>query len=179
MYGFTSKTIFASAIALIIGISIISVVLIRISYSNDEIRQYETIKMSHKNLQNHFDKTWKEIRDVAKVSDKYKDAFISAYKEMIESRNYGGEQIKLIFEDNPQFSDKMWDNLQKVISRNREQYMREQERFLAMKQNYYTTFRVFPASWLVKERDIEQFNIVLSTKTNETFESGVDDSEAF
>lgn len=179
MYGFDSKTIKIIAGVLATAVFVISGAYMKISYVNYEIRQYENIKMSHENLKNHFDKTWKEIRDVAKVSDKYKDAFISAYKEMIESRNYGGEQMKIIFEDNPQFSDKMWDNLQKVISRNREQYMREQERFLAMKQNYYSTFRVFPASWLVNERDIEQFNIVLSTKTNETFESGVDDSEAF
>ncbi len=179
MYGFQQKTIVWVSAAILIGITILSCIYMKISYSNEEIHKYESIKASHGNLKNHFDKVWKEIRDVAKVSDNYKNAFVSAYKEMIESRNYGGEQMKVIFEDNPQFSDQMWNTLQNVISRNREQYMREQERFIARKEDYYTTFRVFPASLFVKERDIDVFNIVLSTKTNKTFESGVDDSEAF
>lgn len=179
MYGFTKNTIIAIAVALSIGVTAATAIFMYISYRNDEIVQYENIKASHENLKNHFDKVWKEIRDVAKVTDNYKNAFIQAYKEMIQSRNYGGEQIKVIFEDNPQFSDKMWENLQIVISRNREQYMREQERFIARKANYLVSFRTFPASMFVSERDIDQFNIVLSTKTNKTFESGVDDSDAF
>lgn len=162
----------------VVGMFLLSVIGIAtyFSYSNKEIALYNQIEAKHLDLKNHADNTWKQIKQVASVSDNYKDAFIEAYSTFTEKRNYGGEQIKVIFEDNPQMSDELWINIQRVITKQRNVYAHEQSTFSDMVRNYKTFCAQFPASIFVSERPTAQFKIVTSTKTEEMFDSGKEDN---
>ena len=145
-----------------------------ISQKTIELEKYQNIVAQYDNLRNNYDNTWKQIKQVANVSDNYKNAFIEAYKSFIDGRNYGEEQIKLIFEDNPEFNPQLWENIQNVIQKQRNVFTAEQTRFLAMKADYIF-FCDKPTSFFVSPRDLSKMNIITSLKTEKVFEEAKDD----
>jgi hypothetical protein len=132
-----------------------------------------------------FDNTWKTISQVAQVPAKYKEDFEGVYKTYMESRkgaNTGdGAMLSFLTEAVPQYdAQALYAKVQTVVEAKRESWTTRQKELRDLKRAHDTMLRTFPGvvyNVFVGHGELEAI-VITSTKTEATFETGVDDDTA-
>ena len=140
------------------------------------------IRASHETQQENckvvYDKITKVFIQKAQVTEKYAESFTEAYVKMADARYKGkNPMFNLILEQNPEFSPEMFKDLSQSIEGLRSEFAREQKKLLDKEREFNLLLKKFPTSIFMGffgEKPLES-KLVLSTKVNESFETGVDD----
>lgn len=122
-----------------------------------------------------YDEVWKVIKQQAGVTEKYAEDFKSVYVDLMEARNYGGEAFKWIQEQNPTFSQDMYNRLMNTIEAQRAKFTINQKRLISIHKELKNLKEKFPSSLFVGSKKLPELVTVTSTKTERTFESGKED----
>jgi hypothetical protein len=127
-----------------------------------------------------FDRTWKVVQQQAQVTSQYKDDFREVYADIME-RSDGTEGsnrlLAFIQRVNPQFDSSLYGQLMSSIEANRRDFEREQKMLIDIDREHDQMFDVFPSNIILGmfNREKTDIQVVTSTKTQETFENGVED----
>lgn len=128
-----------------------------------------------------FDNTWKTIRQVAQVPDKYKNDFQGVYETYMQARQGGntgrGELLSFLTEAVPQYdAQQLYVKVQTVVEAKRESWTMRQKELRDLKREHDTLLRTFPGVFyntFVGHTELETI-IITSTKTEEVFETRMD-----
>lgn len=146
------------------------------SYNNKYIDTIALFEAQEKKDEAVYDNLWKVISQEAQVANKYSEEFRKNYKEIIASRNYGGEMMKWITEHNPEFSPAMYIKLQNVIEAQRATFLANQTALIDIHREIKTLVKRFPSSVFIGNREIPELNIVTSEQTEKVFQTHKEDS---
>lgn len=140
--------------------------------------QLEVNKASH-------DTMWKEVREVAQVSDMMRDDFIKVFDGAMRGR-YGEDGSRAVFqwiqEQNPSLDPGVYQKIQVVIEKGRARFLKDQEQLVDKVRNYKdllegnrailaNAFLGFPRKI---DPDDEKFKPITSGRTKDAFERGED-----
>jgi hypothetical protein len=149
----------------------------RLSYTQREIALRTTIVAQNKDNENVFDAMWKTIHQQAGVAEKYKDAFMKVYPQIISGRYQGGGDtlMKWIVEHNPTFDTSLYAQLMDNIQSLRREFM-DRQTLLIDKNREYEKFRQDPyTKFFIGEKPALKIVVITSTRTEKVFQSGKDD----
>lgn len=129
-----------------------------------------------------FDNTWKTIKQVAAVPDKYKGDFQEVFTSYMEARQGGntgdGELLSFLTEAVPSFDGQaLYAKVQTVVESKREGWTMRQKELRDLKREHDTLLRTFPGvvyNIFVGHDELEAV-VITSTRTEKTFETGLDD----
>jgi len=152
-------------------------VMMYASYSNQEVRLRNALAAQQKSNEAVFDNTWKILKQQAGVTEAHKDAFKEIYSDLMHARydSGGGDMMKWIQEQNPQFDSSLFSKLMTSIEAQRTIFTREQQKLIDMKREHDNLLQTIPSSFFVGSRPVVQVTIVTSGKTDQSFSTGRDD----
>lgn len=166
-------------------IAIVSIVLLGavfalelVHYSNKEIKLRNRVAAEQEANEVDFDKTWKVIKQQAQVTDEYRDSFKDVYVEMMSERYdnaRGGSLMSWVQESNPTLDSSIYKQLMTTIEAQREGFNRRQIKLRDIKREHDDLIGTFPGSLFLASREPVEVKLVTSSKTKETFETGVED----
>ena len=157
-------------------ILILTPILYDWSVDNREVKLKEKYGAQKKVCESNYDKMWKTIKQIASVSEEYKESFSDMYKNMMEGRYKEATLMKWVHEDNPDFSTSLYEDLNVAIEANRAQFDNEQKKLTAINEQHRVLRQTKPAKWFINDDVVEiDHRIITSTKTAKVFESGKDD----
>lgn len=132
-----------------------------------------------------FDNTWKTISQVAQVPGKYKEDFQGVYEAYMSARQGGntgkGELLSFLSEAVPQYdAQALYAKVQTVVESKRESWTTRQKELRDIKRVHDTLLRTFPgvAYNIFFGHDELEAIVITSTKTEKTFETGIDNDTA-
>lgn len=160
------------------GIVAVIILLMYMSYNNQEVGTRNRASAQQKNLENVYDRTWKIIQQTAQIPVEAKEAFKEIYIPLMEGRYgnaRGGALMSFVKEHNPQFDMKIYDRLAAAIESQRTDFAREQTKLLDIKREHDDLLGKVPSGWFVGGRSAIEVKIVTSSKTGKAFETGADD----
>ena len=155
-----------------------------VGVSNDEIQlrnQYSAKIDANKAVH---DAMWKTLQQTAGVASKYAEDFSKVYQPLMNAR-YGmgdggkggdGSLMKWIQERNPKFDSSLYARIQTVIEAKRAEFKTVQIASRDVKREHDNLILQFPSRIFVGGREALPVIMVTSTRTEETFEQGVDDN---
>ncbi len=152
---------------------------------NSLVSYEEGLKAQYKQNQNNYDNMWKKFKEATQVPAMYADDLKKVYDGAIQAR-YGKEGSQAAFqwlkEHNPQFDSSMYVKLQTIIESGRNSFEANQKMLLDKKRVYETELRRFPTVLLANmmgfpKIDLDEIDIVTSSKTVKAFDSKMDDKE--
>jgi len=160
-------------------IAVIVVIFMGIGYRNKEVDLRNQAGAQQDANKIIYDKVWKVIKQKAQITDKYAADFKGIYTNIMGQRYQGDAKgapmFKWIQEQNPNFSVEMYKDLADAIEANRAEFARVQMRLRDIKREHDNLRQKFPSSMFVGGRAELDIKLVTSTKTEKTFETGVDD----
>lgn len=164
---------------LIIGSMVIG--LTYVSYSNQEINLREAINAKQKDSKVIFDKSWKIVQKTAGVTDRYADQFRKVYNDIMTARydNKNGDRgalFNFVTEANPNFNERLYEKLVDEIKEQQEDFTLVQQELISISQEHRKYIRQFPASFFIGGRGDVEIQLVTSTRTEDTFKTGLDDN---
>ena len=129
-----------------------------------------------------FDNTWKTISQVAQVPAKYKEDFQGVYQSYMAARQGGntgeGAMLSFLTEAVPQYdAQALYSKVQVVVESKREAWTMRQKELRDLKREHDTLLRTFPGfvfNAFVGHDELIAV-VITSTKTEATFEAGIDD----
>ena len=153
-----------------------------IGVSNSEKNLRTTIEATQLSSELTFDKTWKVISDQAQNVANYKEDFRQIYTELMDARyenDKGAGQetlMKWVTENNVPLDAGLYGTLMNTIEGNRGEFL-IQQKLLVDKDREHKRLRViFPNSIIIGNRPDVGIKLVTSTKTEEAFNTGLDNS---
>lgn len=160
-------------VTIIVGVSVVSTI-------NQEARLRNMVDAQQVSNQAVFDRTWKVVQQQAQVTSQYKDDFQEVYADIMQnSDGTDGSNRLLAFIQrvNPQFDSSLYGQLMTSIEANRRDFEREQKMLIDIDRQHDQMFDVFPSNIILTMfgRERTEIDIVTSTKTQETFQSGIED----
>lgn len=177
------KIIILSVLGLF-GIGALIVVMLAIggiSFHNKEVRLRNLIVNKQTDNKNQMDKMWKNIAQVAEVSDEQKKALVEIFTSHAAARTSEGQgrMMAWIKESVPDASptSKTYLNLQNVIVSERDGFTMRQKEILDFKREHDNLIDVAPGNfyaWILGRHKIDVV-IVTSTRTEDAFKTGKDD----
>lgn len=181
----TTGSIVRMAIGGVVGFSIIMIVGMVISYSNQEVILRTTIEAKQKDNTSEFDNMYKKISQVAQVSEKQlavlKDIFVS----YADARTGGKDDqmlMKWVKESVPNVDTTTMNNLQNIIVGSRDAWTMRQKELVDLSREHTKLLRVFPSNFILSILGRKQIDItiVTSSRTDKAFTTGKDeDTEVF
>lgn len=179
------KTIIVSLLAVVLvlgGIIFGSYITI----TNTEMAMRMRVEAQQDVTQANFDKMFKVIAQTAQVPehlmDKSREAFKEIYIPIMEGRysnSRGGSLMSWVTESNPQFDINsfapLYERLQIVIESNREAFFMEQKKLIDMRREHSTYINLFWQSKFLGDVQPIEIQIVTSTNTDRSFETGKED----
>lgn len=168
----------------VVGIIVVMVFVIIgavIGTFNTEVSLRTTIEQKQKDNTSEFDNMWKKISQVAQVTEGQKEALKEILVGYAQARSQGrdgsGSFINALHEAIPNVDTTTFNNLQNIIVGSRDSFTMRQKELLDLKREHDKLLRTFPSNVILgmfgrKEIDIQ---IVTSSKTEKTFETGKDD----
>lgn len=125
-----------------------------------------------------YDEMWKIIQQQAGVTENYSESFRKNYKDIMQSRNYGGEMMKWIQEANPNFSTAMYEKLMVSIETYRTKFTMVQSKLISIHNEMKNLLTLFPSRIFlvtIGGHQLPELKIVTSTRTDNAFQTGKDD----
>lgn len=129
------------------------------------------------------DAMWKTIQQVAAVPSKYAKDFAGIYQPLMEARygtgeggNSDGSLMKWIQERNPEFNSDLYGKVQTVVEAKRAEFKTVQIAARDIKRTHDNLMQTIPSRFFVGGVEALPIVMVTSTRTEETFEEGVDDN---
>lgn len=171
----SSKTIIGLGITALFCILFIIGISMYFSIQNKEIDLRTTTLAQNKKCEAYFDKMWKILKQKAKVSDQYKDAFKEIYPKLIEGRYSQGDGtlMKWIQESNPQFDASMYKDLMKSIEVERTGFFNEQSMLIDLQREHEAYIKKAPNRWFLgAEIKPVEIKIVTSASTKDAYKTG-------
>lgn len=170
---------FFAAVCVIALLALIPVAM-GFHFVGKEVSVRASTEAQQDNCKSHYDQVWKIIAQQAEVAAEYKDQFKDVYAKIMNERYSpgGGTLAKFIKEANPKFSDALLKKVANSIERERKVFHREQTKLRDLKREHDTLLRSPISGWFVKNfgrSDEIEVTILLSSRTNEAFDRGVDD----
>lgn len=165
--------------AIIAGIGVLTlaiiVAIIGVSASNNEIKLRSKITAQKEVCEAFYDKLWKIIAQKAQVAEKYKDAFMEIYPDLIEGRygnEKGGTLMKWITESNPTFDVSLYKDLMLSIEAERAGFFMEQKQLVDLNNEHRIIRQTFPSSIFIGGRPDIEITIVSSDNTKKVMKTG-------
>ena len=177
MNSFSTKTIIISALLIIAGFFIVSMIGSYFSYNNQEVALREQAEAQRGKVEGVHDAMWKIISQKAQVSQDYRTSFDSIYTHIISGRYSQGDgtMMKWIKEANPNFDTSLYKDVMDAIEVQRTQFMKAQERMLDIKRQHSTLCKTYPSRWFISNTSEIEYTVISSSKSKEVMESGKDD----
>lgn len=167
-------------IIIVSTIVVAMLILIPVLYDWSIDNQEVNLKVKHEAqkevLKSNYDKMWKTIKQIAGVTEEYKDGFADMYKTMMEGRYKEATLMKWVTEDNPDFSTALYEDLNVAIEANRISFHTEQTKLIAIKEQHAALMQRKPSMWFINDDVVElEHLLVTSTITEKVFVEGKDD----
>ena len=177
MNSFSTKTIIISALLIIAGFFIVSMIGSYFTYNNQEVALREQAEAQRGKVEGVHDAMWKIISQKAQVSQDYRTSFDSIYTHIISGRYSQGDgtMMKWIKEANPNFDTSLYKDVMDAIEVQRTQFMKAQERMLDIKRQHGTLCKTYPSRWFISNTSEIEYTVISSSKSKEVMESGKDD----
>lgn len=156
---------------------ILMVVISYFSFSNGEIRLRNQISAVQTDNQNEFDLMWKKISQVAQITRSERESverIIIGYADERTGSNQGSF-INAVREALPTIDNSTFLNLQNIIVSSRDRFAQRQKQLIDLKREHDNILMTFPGSLFVGGRPQIDIVVITSTRTQNTFESGLDD----
>jgi hypothetical protein len=127
-----------------------------------------------------YDEVTKVIFGMAQVAQTERASFGEIYSNLIGQRASGTENAMMAWvkEQNPQMSNELYAKVSTAIETQRAKFTRAQTKLISYKQEHDNLRERFPSSIVMGWIGAEELEIklVLSTRVEEAFETGVDDN---
>lgn len=161
----------------VIIVAVISVVCMMFSYQNQEVRYVNMYKAENQKIEAVYDNMWKQIKQIAEVSDKYKDSFKEIYTQIIDERydKDNGVLMKWITENNPQFDISLYEKLSATIEVERHRFLNAQTKIIDIVREHNNMLDVVPSKWFLSGRDYLEYEVISSTQSKTVMETRMDD----
>ena len=169
----------------IIGLGAISIIVficlifffMGIGYKNDESRLRNDYEAQKNKIELVHDNMWKQIKQIAQISDKYQESFDSIYTHIMSARysKTDGVVMNWVKEHNPQFSPELYVKLSDVIEVERQRFLDSQTKILDIVREQNNMLDMFPSSWFLSGRKRLEWNPISSTYSKKVMSTGKDD----
>lgn len=163
-----------SFIAVTIVIAIL-LVMWAIGISNQEKSLRIAFDARIKENQTNYDNMWKTIKQKYQIKGDYAKELKEIVAATVEGRK-GGSLMKMITESVPNLDASIYKELMATIEGKRDYFKKAQDAQIDLKQQHDKILTLFPSSLVVGGRPPLVLALVTSTRTNEAFDSGVDDN---
>lgn len=171
---------------ILLGILIIIVALfsafigVSIDVYNTHIDLKTQIEAQQKANEANFDTMWKKINQVTQVSDEYKEGLKEILASYTQERKKESNQLLMDWtkEAVPTFDSSIYKQINNVIVSARDEFYVNQQLLIDLNREHNLLIQTFPNNIICWILHIEKINInvVTSTKTDETFNTGKEDN---
>lgn len=161
---------------LAIGVVVMIFIGMYVSAVNTEVSLRAQFDAKQRQATIVYDQMWKIIEEQAGVAASYRDSFGEIYNDMISGRyeHGGGQMMQWITESNPDYDVSLSADLMASIEAQRTISTNVQSELLAIVQQHTEHTSKIPNNFFVGGRCCLDAQIVTSTRTEESFASGVD-----
>jgi hypothetical protein len=169
----------------VIVLFIIAVVVVIIgvamdfSYDNKEVSLRNQAEAQQQANTVIYDKVWKVVAMKTQLPERAKNDFKEVYVELMEARyeSGGGTMMKWIQEQNPSFDVQqgLYQDISNSIEALRSEFANVQVKLIDIKREHDNIRMRKPGKWFVGDVAELEIQLVTSTKTSETFDTGVED----
>lgn len=165
------------AIGAILLIGYLTYTMIKISSKNKEVGLRTLVEGQQDVCKGNFDKMFKSIQQVAKVTEEAKNTFKEIYPEIIKGRyeNDNGLIMKWVQESNPTFDFKLYDKLMDVIIDSRNEFFQEQKKLVSYAKQHKAFIGKWPNTMFFEPTDTVAYKIITSTNTEKVYQTGKED----
>ena len=155
-------------VLLLIGIVIIGYF---IAVHNTELRLRNLVLAQQEVCTANFDKMWKVIQQITRVSDTYLETFKEIYPKLIAGR-YQGKELAFMMEQNPPLDSSVLRQLAAAIEANRQEFFAQQRMLVARQKEHSTYIHSIPACFvLLAAREIK-ITVITSDYTESVYAAG-------
>lgn len=164
-----------SIIGVVLMMTIITVIM-GLSYRNKEARLENEYKAQRDRIEIVHDNMWKQIKQVAQVSDKYAQKFDEIYAHIIGKRydKSDGVLMNWIKESNPNFSPVLYEKLSVVIEVERHRFLDAQTKIIDIVREQNNMMDVVPDKWFLFGRQKLVWDPISSTRSKAVMETRLD-----
>jgi hypothetical protein len=147
-----------------------------VSYQRQEVKLRNLIAMKQLDNTNEFDAMWKKIAQVAEVNGEQTKMIKEVIKDYVTGRGGdGGSLAKIVHEAVPTVDTSGFKTLMNIITSSRDGFKYRQKELTDFKREHDSLLDDPIGGWFLRGRQKIDIQIVTSTKTKETFKTGVDD----
>lgn len=107
-----------------------------VGFQNDAARFEIALTAQLEDNKNIYDNGWKEVKEMAQVPKVQEQALEKLYVSALKARNYGGEVVKFIQENNPTLDQSTFLKIQASIEKFRSRFAQAQTEIISKKQAY-------------------------------------------
>lgn len=152
---------------IIVAIVVISLISMYFSYNNREVALRKEAEAQRGKIETVHDTMWKTLKQEAGVTDEYRKTFERIYPELIAGRysKDGGELLKMIHEQNPNFDTRLYDKLMQSIEVQRAHFAASQQRMLDIIRERDTLLESMPSKWFVSNKAKIDYVVISSDAT--------------
>lgn len=152
---------------IIVAIVVISLISMYFSYNNREVALRKEAEAQRGKIETVHDTMWKTLKQEAGVTDEYRKTFERIYPELIAGRysKDGGELLKMIHEQNPNFDTRLYDKLMQSIEVQRAHFAASQQRMLDIIRERDTLLESMPSKWFVSNKTKIDYVVISSDAT--------------
>jgi len=169
----------ALGIGMFFIIMFVSCAAVFISSNNDFVRQEASVTAQWTQNKNNYDNYFKKLKEACQVPDMYRDDLKKVYDGAMTGR-YGKKGSQAVFqfikEHNPNFNEKLYVQIQRIIESGRNNFENEQKMLIDKKRVYEVSLKSFPSSIIAgllgfPKIDLSKYEIITSDVTEEAFKT--------
>lgn len=154
--------------------------LTALSWHNTANGIYNQYEMKIKSNSGEFDNLWKKIKQSSQVPEQKKEAFKEIFNSYAGSRSTGGDKqvMTWVKEAVPAVDLKIYDQLMNIITGSRDTWTMKQTELVSIAEQYNAMLVTQPKGLVLGFFGHKKIDpkIITSTRTEETFASGLDDN---
>lgn len=161
----------------VIIIGIISFVCMMFTYQNKEARYVNMFKAENQKIEAVYDNMWKQIQQIAEVSDQYKESFKDIYVQITSERYDKGDGtlMRWITESNPEFDSSLYEKLAATIEVERKRFLNAQTKIIDIVREHNNMLDVVPSKWFLSGCSYLEYEVISSTRSKTVMDTRIDD----